>query len=562
MPGEPRSATAAVRRLRIDLNESEESAPALGPALAVAATVGLFVLFGGGSLEPGPAEARLGLAAGESFAPLGLVGGYLDPGLWPGRVLLSQLWAWAEGATTAAAIRWPEAIAAATVALLLARRLGAALGARAGVLAALVLSGSLGLIDRSTTVGIEWVAGLGVVAALDRILSRGSDAVAGLWAALAFLAGGWPAAAMIALLIVVIGRPGKSLSPALLIPTLVAFAAWSAWLLTAAPPAAWGAALTLPLTQGMAWALPAGIVAAGLPWSPFAALAASRSVRAGWGVEGRALVIGWLQVAGVALLAGALIPGLAAAARLPALVGLAVASAAVLDRAWARDLPAVARRVFVAIALLLALAWAAVATPAGYYLAAAVPYYRTLAVVLVLLAMATAAAALLAARHGCSRRAVGIVAAVAIGLKLAHWGYYAPEWNYRQGQGPWGRAIGQWVPPGWPIHTLNVVGLPISASGDFDPSLRPNAPASPWPDDLLFATGHPIRPLELRDLRRLQAMPPDRPMFFLLAPSEFDFWSEPLGLVRVRTLEDERGGTRLVARTRGELRTFRPDEAE
>ena len=561
MPGEPRSATTTVRRLRIDLSESEPSEGKVGPAVAVALLAGVFVLLGGGSLELGPAEARLGLAAGEPFGPVGQAGGYLDPSLWPARVAVSQAWAWTAGAATAGAVRWPEAVAAVLTGLLLTRRLGRTLGARAGVLGALALFGSLALMDRSAATGIDWVAGLAVIAALDRVLAVGSDAVAGTWAALALLAGGWPAAAVIALPLVVLGRPGRGLSAGLLVPPVVALVAWSTWALIAAPAAAWGAALTWPLVQGMAWDLPAAVVGFGLPFVPFAALAASRAVRVGWAVDGRALVVGWLQVAGVAALAGTLIPGLGSAARLPAVAGLAVAAAALLDRGFAGDLPTAARRAFLAIALLLVLAWVAIAVPAGYYLAAAVPYYRTLAVVLVLLAFAAGAIALRAAWRGTTRTALGAVAAVALGLKLAHWGYYVPEWNYRQGQGPWGRAVGQWVPPGWPIHTLNVVGLPVSS--DLDAAPRPALPASPWRLDLLFATGHPIRQLDLRDLRFLQDRPPpDRPWFFLLQPSEFDYWAGPLHLVKVRDLQDERGRPRLVARTRGDLRAVGPVEAE
>jgi hypothetical protein len=53
---------------------------------------------------------------------------------------------------------------------------------------------------------------------------------------LAFLAGGWPALAAIALPIVVIGRPGKTLSAPLLVPALAAAAGWSAWALAAGGP--------------------------------------------------------------------------------------------------------------------------------------------------------------------------------------------------------------------------------------------------------------------------------------------------------------------------------------
>ncbi len=61
---------------------------------------------------------------------------------------------------------------------------------------------------------------------------------------------------------------------------------------------------------------------------------------------------------------------------------------------------------------------------------------------------------------------------VAIALKLAHWGYYVPEMNYRTSAGPWGRAIGQWVPEKHPVYTLHA-----------------------WPADLAYAINRPVRQL-------------------------------------------------------------------
>ena len=45
-------------------------------------------------------------------------------------------------------------------------------------------------------------------------------------------------------------------------------------------------------------------------------------------------MIGWLQVAGACLIVGTVVPGLASAALVPALAGLAVVSAACWDRVW------------------------------------------------------------------------------------------------------------------------------------------------------------------------------------------------------------------------------------
>ena len=140
---------------------------------------------------------------------------------------------------------------------------------------------------------------------------------------------------------------GGALGPPRSLPPLAAAAAWSAWALSVAPAEAWGAALALPLDAEIGvvrW--PSGSSLLGLPWSPFAALVASRSVREGWSADGRALVLGWLQVAAACLVVGTVVPGLASAARVPALAGLAVVAAACCDRAWAGSVSTAARRAF------------------------------------------------------------------------------------------------------------------------------------------------------------------------------------------------------------------------
>ena len=73
--------------------------------------------------------------------------------------------------------------------------------------------------------------GPGTIAALDRIVGRGSDSIAGLWASLAFLAGGWPPLALIALATVVVGRREAGLTPKLIVPPLLTALAWLAWAL-------------------------------------------------------------------------------------------------------------------------------------------------------------------------------------------------------------------------------------------------------------------------------------------------------------------------------------------
>ncbi len=526
---------ARLRRLRVDVNDPEAVEAPTGRVLAALAVLAMavgFVLIGADWLDLGHDEARLGLAAAEPFGPLGRVAGGWDPALWPARVLPSWLWACTEeGFPTGGSVRWPAALATVGIGLIVARSLGRALGQRAGLLAGLAFLGSLAAIDHA---GPDPIAGLAVVAALARILDRGTDRVAGLWAALALLAGGWPALAIILLPCVVLGRPGRGFSAGLLVPPLVALAGWSAWCLATVRSEAWGAALAWPLTRPMAFGLAGWVVAFGLPWAPLAALSASPTLRRGWPETARSLVVGWLQAAAAIVLAGSLIPGLADQAKWPALAGLAVAAAAVGDRlivGW-DGLTTRTRRAGVGIALAIGFLWLALAVPGGIYLAAAVPYYRGMAIaVAVFAAIATVVGAARTVGGGRAAGAalIGLLATISIGVKLTHAGIYAPEWNYRFSQGPWGRAYGQWVPGDWPIYaTLD------------------------WPADLLFAAGHP--PRKLAHPASLNFVDRSRPAFVLLDDGEFAHWPESAPpLVLVRRFEDDRGRVRVLARTEGQI---------
>lgn len=487
-----------------------------------------FVLIGGGRQDLGPIESRLGMAAGERFGPMGQNFGGWEPSIWPAELAPSAIWAWGEGGTpTSASIRWPSAIAGLLAGVVLAARMLATLGGRAALILALCWFGSVALIDRSAGAGLDLVAGWVVVAAIDRILARGSDWVAGTWGAIAFLAAGWPPLAIVALAILVLGRRGAGLTASLMVPPALAAAAWSAWTLSTVPTEAWAAALTLPLTQKPAWLLPLGVVALGLPWSPFAALAASRSVRAGWPDASGRLVVGWLQVTGACLVAGTVVPGLASAARLPALAGLAVTSAACCDRLWARAVSPGARRGFLGLAAVLGASWATIVVGGGIYLASAVPYYRLISIVLILLVLPVGVLVIRSLETGDPRRALLAVVVLALGLKLGHWGVYLPEWNYRCSQGPWGRAIGQWVPRQWPVYTTHT-----------------------WSPDLAFAIGRPVR--QLAHPKILSFLKDDPPKHLLLLDSEFNHWpSDAPGLVKVATFQDEHGDLRVLARTEG-----------
>ena len=71
---------------------------------------------------------------------------------------------------------------------------------------------------------------------------------------------------------------------------------------------------------------------------------------------------------------------------------------------------------------------------------------------------------------------------VAVALKLAHWGVFEPEWDYRVSQGPWGRAIGQWMPRRATLYFVNTSAYNATI-----------ARRDRWPADLAFAVGRRVR---------------------------------------------------------------------
>ena len=326
-----------------------------------------------------------------------------------------------------------------------------------------------------------------------------------------------------------------------MIGALVVVIAWSAWALSTARVEAWAASLALPLTKGPAWTLIPWVAAYALPWSPFAILPACRSVRAGWSEEARSTVLGWLKIVAALGMAGSLIPGLGDASRLPMLFGLALASAAAIDGILGSLAPR-PRRLFWAFGIATTVAWALVSTPLFGYVAAAIGFYRILAIGLVAIGLL----APIVAGLGLARRRpiLGLAALVLVAgaLKLAHWGIYVPEWNYRVSQGPWGRAIGQWLPRRATLYFINTTA--------FDDSIPDR---DRWPADLAFHVGRSVRQLPAAEALDLEPAS-ETPHFVLLHPSEFERWppSAP-PIVHVRTLQDRSGEPRVLARTAGPL---------
>ena len=572
MPLEPVPTARPSLRLRADLADSTFDSPGTalelaGPAAggsrwfdrigrpSVVALAAFFVALGAAQFDLSPAEAKLGLAVGEALGPFGRSFGYWDPATWPLPVAIGQLAGWFEDeGATQNAVRWPAALAGCLIGYLLTRRGRLDLNPRAGVMVALAWFGSLALMDRSNHlwafldwllcaqiphhrpfyVNFDLLAGLGTVAALDRLLSKGAGWVVGLWASWAFLAGGWPPVAILILATVVLGLAGSTWNWRTSVPVAAAFAGWSAWALAAAPAEAWASALTLPITRPSAWGLAGMVLLAGCPWAPFVALMVARSVRESWVGSSRGLVVGWLQVAGACLVAGSIIPGLATAASVPALAGLAFVAAAVWDRLWAQGAASpAARRTLGGLLLAGTGLWLALVLSWGGYVGFTVAYYRAVMIGTLALSVVGLGTAIEAVRRADPRRGYAAVVLVAVALKLAHWGYFVPEMNYRTSAGPWGRAIGQWVPEGHSLYTLK-----------------------PWPADLAYAINRPVR--QLKSPRLIEFQPGKGSKFLLLSDTEYaeyehwpDGWPK---LVKVAQFADESGeGSRVLARTEGPI---------
>jgi hypothetical protein len=499
--------------------------------VAVVGLALIFVVIGAVNLDLGPAEARLGLAAGGRVAPLGQVFGYWAPDLWPAEVLPSLLLGRVElgGRPSSAAVRWPAAIAGICAGWLVARRLSLTQGVRAAVMFGVCWFSSLGLMDRSAWTGLDLILGLATLGAIDRITTRGADWVAGIWLALSFLAGGWPPLVLVGLAVIAAGKKVPGFSMWSLSVPILTIVVWSVWTLSATSAEVWAAALTLPLTGKPAWFLGPAVLAAGLPWSPLAILVAGRSVRECWRPDALAWAKRWLQVGAIALAAGTLVPGLASSAGALVMASLCVAAAAGLDAAWSGSLGRGPRIVFFAVFAAVVAIWLVLSIYGSFLWSVTMPFYRTLGVGMGLMVLLVGALAWWSLETWNTRRALFTLLLVAVGLKLVHWGYYVPEWNYRHSQGPWARAIAQWVPRKWTLYTLH-----------------------DWPPDLAFFMKRPAR--QLTSPHHLPYQPGPTSKFVLLLPSEFDNWpaSAPPISVVVRLL-DQWGGERIVARTSGPL---------
>ena len=173
--------------------------------------------------------------------------------------------------------------------------------------------------------------------------------------------------------------------------------------------------------------------------------------------------------------------------------------------------------------------WLAVMLYGSYVWNLAMPFYRPLGIVMTIVAIGVAILGWSALETGNSRRGLVTLLVIAVGLKLVHWGYYVPEWNYRYSQGPWGRAIGQWVPKRWTLYTFH-----------------------DWPPDLAFFMKRPVRQLHSPHYLEYQAGP--RSKFVLLQASEFENWPKSAPPITLsRSFWINRAEERILARTAGSV---------
>src|SRR3954453_21476291 len=199
--------------------------------------------------------------------------------------------------------------------------------------------------------------------------------------------------------------------------------------MSAASTEAWAAALAWPFTQRPDWWLAPGIVGLGLPFAPFALLAASGPVREGWGQTGQRLLSGWVQVAIACLVVGTIVPGLSQAARVPALAGILMIAATGLEAAWTGRLSARARHLFLVLNFSILTVWLATLLYGGYVWTLVLPYYRPLGIVTLLLGMIVLALGWSAVETSKTRRAIVRLAILSASLKLVHWGSLGPAWT-------------------------------------------------------------------------------------------------------------------------------------
>ncbi|GIW88931.1 MAG: hypothetical protein KatS3mg108_3255 [Isosphaeraceae bacterium] len=504
--------------------------------LAIGIGIGILVLgwtsWVGLGLDLGDGDSRLALAAAEGLAALGKVMGGWDPTVRVGPLGASAavvgLVGW-EGAGWPGVVWLPRLVAMVVLALGVGCGVGRVFGKGMGWAVGWGLLGCLGGVSRSPELGLDVGTAMALGLFTDQLLRSGSGWAAGLWLAVGFVWGGLPVVVLGLVWVVLLGRKGAYLSGALVVPSLLALGLWSGWALATVPGQAWAVALLAPLREPMGWWTVVAALGLGLPWSPLAVLAAGQRAGGAWSEGQRQLVAGWAQAAGVAALGGTLLPGFAVAGTSWLWVALVVLGVVGVGKglgqwgkvgAWARWLGAG-----------LCLVWVVGALPVMVVLAVRVAYYRELALLVAGLATVGMAYAAVGAWTRRSAWVAAGLAGVSLGIVLAYAGIYAPERAYRLGQGPWGRAIGQWVPPRETVYVFH----------DERPAL-------------MAALGRRVRRLVAPAW--LEYLDAPGPHYVLLLAAEAEHWPESAPAIeRIRAFEDGRGTVRVLARTVGENRS-------
>lgn len=496
----------------------------------------VFVLWGATRLEIGPQEARLGMAAREPLGPVGQSFGGLDPAIYPGPLAAIKAWSvLEEHGPGQESMRWPAAIFAGIIGVALTLRSEWICGKTAALTVGFCWLASLAVVNRSGEFGLDFFTGLGVVLALNStITSQGRLGLKiGLLTSAAFLCGGLTPVILVVAASVILCRNSAGLTLPFLAVVLATVGGWSAWALNEISAEAWAASIALPVTFRSGSSFPTIALSLCLPMAFAAPAAFGKKVRDPWAPVRQDYVSGWWTVSAMCLFVGTILPQFARAALLPVVAGCSVVSGHV----WATALKA---RSFQALGL--AGRWLAVASgllvgavvvagiPMAIYVSMAIPYYRAVSLVWAGLLALTALVCVKGLVRGETRRVFVSLVLLAVGLKLAHTSIYVPEWNYRRGQGPWGRAVGQWVPAKWPIYTLHG-----------------------WSTDFAYATGHNFRQLThprfLPDPAKTET---GRPSFILLHPADFERWPKTAPpIVKVFEFYDQSGRSvrRVLART-------------
>jgi hypothetical protein len=533
-PASPLSAGELVFQLADRLSQSPLICHLVG-LLAFAAIVCTFLIWGGTRLEIGSQEARLGMAAREAFGPVGQSFGGLDPGIYPGPVLAVKAWSslekWLPGQES---IRWTSLICAGLIGVSLTLRSEWKSGKTAALAVALCWFTSLTLLHRAGDLGIDFYLGFGLVLALnDSIYKKGQLGLrAGICTSLAFLCGGLAPVILVVASSIIICRNSAGLRPAFLACVIATIGGWSAWALSEISAEAWAAAIALPVVFRSGSSFPTIVMILAMPMVISVPAFFSQELRKNWTESTRDFVSNWWTVATASLFIGTVLPQFSRTTLLPIVAGSAIVAGHVWATAWSQktfsDMGFGGKWLNISSGLLI-LSLASAIIPFGTYLSMAIPYYRWTSIFCVVLASASLCTYASGSITRNSRVVIMAILLMATCIKTAHISIYVPEWNYRRGQGAWGRAVGQWVPSGWPIYTLHG-----------------------WPTDFAFATGHNFRQITApRFLPGQDRTPDGRPVFVLLHPADFERWPKYAPPIRkVFEFKDQSGySSRILART-------------